>query len=82
MFVLSFKNGAMILQKNYFDKSYMPLVEIKDCNTWTENKPFFDQPVKNKQEPYEKLIEILRYLKKMMNVEIRIKMMTTHEEIH
>ena len=60
----------------------MPLVEIKDCNTWIENKPFFDQPVKNKQEAYEKLIEMLRYLKKMMNVEIRIKMMTTHEEIY
>ena len=42
----------------------MPLVEIKDCNTWIENKPFFDQPVKNKQEAYEKLIEMLRYLKK------------------
>ena len=31
----------------------MPLVEIKDFN----NKPFFDQPVKNKQKAYEILIE-------------------------
>ena len=38
----------------------MPLVEIKDFNALIDNKPFFDQPVKNKQEVYEKLIEISR----------------------
>ena len=37
----------------------MSLVEIKDFNALIDNKPFFDQPVKNKQEAYEKLIEIL-----------------------
>ena len=36
----------------------MPLVEIKDFNALIDNKPFFDQPVKNKQEAYEKLIEM------------------------
>ena len=35
----------------------MPLVQIKDFNVLIDNKPFFDQPVKNKQEAYEKLIE-------------------------
>ena len=30
----------------------MPLVEIKDFNTLNDNKPFSDQPVKNKQEAY------------------------------
>ena len=35
----------------------MPLVEIKDFNALIDNKPFFDQPVKNKQEAYEKLID-------------------------
>ena len=34
----------------------MPLVEIKAFNALIDNKPFFDQPVKNKQESYEKLI--------------------------
>ena len=29
---------------------YIPLVEIKDFNALIDNKPFFDQPVKNKQE--------------------------------
>ena len=38
----------------------MPLVEIKYFNSVIENKPFFDQPVKNKQEAYEKLIEVSR----------------------
>ena len=36
----------------------MPLVEMKDFNALIYNKLFFDQPVKNKQEAYEKLIEM------------------------
>ena len=36
----------------------MPLVEIKDFNALIDNTPFFDQPVKNKQETSEKLIEM------------------------
>ena len=35
-------------------------VEINDFNSLINNKPFFDQPVKNKQEAYEKLIEMSR----------------------
>ena len=38
----------------------MPLVEIKDFHALIDNKPFFDQPVKNKQETYKKLIEMSR----------------------
>ena len=36
----------------------MLLVEIKDLNELINNKAFFYQPVKNKQEVYEKLVEI------------------------
>ena len=36
----------------------MPLVEIKDFNALIDNKPFFDQPVKMKQEAFEKRIEM------------------------
>ena len=36
----------------------MPLVEIKNFNVLIDNKPLFEQPVKNKQETYEKLIKI------------------------
>ena len=35
-----------------FDDNYMPLVEIKGFNALIDNKPFFDWPVKNKQEAY------------------------------
>ena len=36
----------------------MSLVEFKDFNASIDNKPFFDQLIKNKQEAYEKPIEI------------------------
>ena len=36
----------------------MPSVEIKDFNALTDDKPFFDQPVKNKPKVYEKLVEM------------------------
>ena len=42
--------------RNSFDMYYKPLVKIKIFIALIENKPFFDQPVKNKQEPYEKRI--------------------------
>ena len=38
----------------------MLLVEIKDFNVLIKNIPFFDQPVKNKQESCGKLIEMSR----------------------
>ena len=38
----------------------MPLVIIKEFNALIDNKSFFDQPVKNKQEAYEKLIKFSR----------------------
>ena len=60
LLVLSFKNGDYHPNKNYFHEYYMPLVEIKDFNALIDNKPFLDQPVKNKQEAYEELIKMLR----------------------
>ena len=48
----------MVITRDSFDKDYVPLVEIKDHNAFIDNKLFFDQPVKNKQEAYEKLIEV------------------------
>ena len=60
LFVLPFKNGDNDPTRNYFDEYYMPLVEIKGFNALIENKPFFDQPVKNRQQTYEKLMEMSR----------------------
>ena len=53
MFVLSFKNCNDSLTRDFFDECYISLVEIKDFNVLINNKPFFDHPVKNKQEVYE-----------------------------
>ena len=38
----------------------MPLVEIRDFDALFDKKIFFYQPVKSKQEAYEKLIEMPR----------------------
>ena len=66
LFVLSFRNGNNDPVINSFYNYYMPLVETKEFkvlidknfNVLNDNKPFFDQPVKNKQKVYEKLIEM------------------------
>ena len=60
MLIISFKNGSNDPKTKSFDKYYMLLVEINDFNALIDNKSFFDQPVKNKQEAYEKLIEMPR----------------------
>ena len=36
----------------------MLFVKIKYFNALIENRPFFDQPVKNKQEAYGKLVKM------------------------
>ena len=58
LLALSFTNGNDDPMRDSFDKCYMPLAEIKYFNALIENKPFFDQSVKSKQEAYEKLIEM------------------------
>ena len=60
MFVPSFKNGNGNPTRDSFNKYCMPLVEIKDFNAWTDNKPFLDEPVKSKQEAHGKRKEISR----------------------
>ena len=55
LFVLPFKNGNNYANRNSFKKYYMSLVEIKDFNALVDNKPFFDESLKNKQEAYETL---------------------------
>ena len=55
MFVLSFKNGNNDSIRDTFDKYHMLFLEIKYFNELIDNKTSSDQPVKNKQEEYEKL---------------------------
>ena len=54
-FFLSIKNEE---DKASFSKYYTPKVEIKDFNVLSDGKIFSDVPVKNKEEAYEKIIEI------------------------
>ena len=60
MFVLSFKNGDDDRRGDSFDLYYLRLVEINDCNALIDNKPFFDQPLKSKQETYRKTCQNVR----------------------
>ena len=42
----------------FFSHYYVPNVEIKDFNVLIDGKSFFDLPVKNEEEAYEKIIEM------------------------
>ena len=50
LFVFTFKNNDSDPKTNSFDKYYIPLARIKDFNALVNNKPFYNQSVKNKQE--------------------------------
>ena len=62
LFVLLFQNGDNDPKRDSFEKYYILLVEIKDFNALINNKPFFDQPGKSKQEAYENPIEMSRMM--------------------
>ena len=57
LFVLTFENED---DRTSFSKYYLPKVEIKDFNLLTDGKPFFEIPVKNKEEAYEAIIEMTK----------------------
>ena len=60
LLVLSFPRNARGDHRDSFSHYYVPSVEIKDFNILTDEKCFFDLPVKNEEEAYEKIIEISR----------------------
>ena len=55
LFVFSFENEE---DRITFSKYYIPKVEIKYFNVLIDGKSFFDVPVKNKEEAYEKIMSI------------------------
>ena len=55
LFVLSFENEE---DRTSFSKYYVPTVEKKNFNVLIDGKSFFDVPVKNKEEAYEKIMSI------------------------
>ena len=44
--------------RDSFSDYYVPNVEVKDFNVLIDGKSFFDLPVKNEEESYEKIIEM------------------------
>ena len=55
LFVLTFENEE---ERTFFSTYYVPKIEIKDFNVLIDGKPFFEIPVKNKEEAYEQIIEM------------------------
>ena len=55
LFVLSFENEN---DRTSFSKYYVPKLEIKDFNVLVDGKPFFEIPVRNKEEAYEAITEM------------------------
>ena len=58
MFVLSFTRTNTSDSRDSFSDYYVPNVEIKDFNVLIDGKSFFDLPVKNEEEAYEKIFEM------------------------
>ena len=55
LFVLSFENED---DKTSSHKYYVPSVEIKDYNVLIDGNAFFELPIKNIEDTYEKIIQI------------------------
>ena len=63
LFVLSFQriageNNTTKDRRDSFSHQYVPNIRIKDCIVLTDRKSFFDSPVKNEEESYEKIIDM------------------------
>ena len=57
LFVLSFPRNNNIDSRYYFSNYYVPKVKINDFNVLIDGKNFFDLPLKNEEEAYEKIID-------------------------
>ena len=61
LIVLSFErieeNNVKKDYRDFFSHYYVPKVQIKDFNVLIDGKSFFDLPIKNQKEAYEKIIE-------------------------
>ena len=47
-------------ERTSLEEDYVPKVEIKDYNVIIDRKPFFEIPVKSKEESYEKLLKYVK----------------------
>ena len=57
LFVLAFPNEE---DRRSFSKYYTPTVEIKYYNVIVDGEPFYEIPIKNKEETYKAITELIR----------------------
>ena len=57
LFALAFENEE---DKSSFSKYYTPAVEIKDYNVLIDQKSFFEILIKNNEEMYKAITELIR----------------------
>ena len=60
LFVLSFPRNNNTDSRYSYSNYYVPKVKINDFKVLIDGKSFFDLPVKNEEEAYEKIIEMSR----------------------
>ena len=58
LFVFSFARNVLGDNRDSISNYYVPNVKIKDFNVLIDGKSFFDLPVKNEEEAYEKIIDM------------------------
>ena len=58
LFVLSFPRNNNSDSRYSFSNYYAPKVKINDFNVLIDGKSFFDLPVKNEEEAYEKILDM------------------------
>ena len=58
LFVFSFSGNNAGDNSDSFSDYFVPNVRIKDFNVLIDGKDFFDLPVKNEEEAYEKIIDM------------------------
>ena len=58
LFVLSFPRDNNTDSRYSFSDYYVPKVKVNDFNVLIDGKSFFDLPVKNDEEPYQKIIDL------------------------
>ena len=58
LFLLPFTRDNAGDRRDSFSHYYVPNVEIKDFNVLIDGERFFDLPVKNEEETYEKIIDM------------------------
>ena len=56
--MLSFPINNNTNSRYYFSNYYVPKVKVNDFNVLIDGKSFFDLPVKNDEEAYEKIIDM------------------------